>query len=905
MEPARLGAVLLAIANGACGQSGNQLWSEFSMLVRRSLSRRHAGGEAVALARSGEAALAAFEEAPADHRRAVALAHAMIARAMVDAGFRRRLEGWWEHASQLRIGGGQAINTVSGGVQLGPVLQGRDFGDITINLTVRSAGIADVALGQLPAVVAGFAGREAELTTLADLLDPARAAKTVVVSAVAGLAGVGKTALAVQAGHAARDQGWFHGGVLFIDLHGYDEMPVEPGQALDALLRAVGITAERIPPDAEARASLYRSKLAEVSEPLLLIADNASSEAQVRPLLPGVRRHKVVVTSRHTLAGLDARLVDVTALSEAESAALLDAALRTARPEDDRIANDPDGALRLAVVCGGLPLALQIAAALLKADPRLSVGQLVDELTAEPMRLERLRYDDGGGMSSPSVIRAFELSCRQLKVTAGRVFRLLSLGPGPDVSTAAAAVLADLPANQARDILASLARAHLIEPAPAGRARWRMHDLLRLYAKGLSEAHADADGREGARDRLLGYYMRLTSAANDRLRELPGQAVPEEFADRLGALEWLDAERASLVAAVQMASDSGRDDVASRLPLVLATYFSWRLHFDDRLVTSAIGLEAARRLGDRNGEAQAMNNLANSLRQVRRFDDAIAAHQSAAAVYRETGDQLGEGKALNNLGLVLREKRQFDDAIAAHQSAAAIYRETGDRYSEGKVLTNLGLALVEARQFEQAIAVCQEAAAIYRETGDRYGEGKVLNNLGLALQHTKRFEEAIAAHREDLAICRESGDRNSEGLALNNLGMALQGMQHHEEAIRAFREAAIISRETDDRYSEGRMLNNLGYSLREAGSFEEAITICLEAAAIFQELADQHGRGLPLDNLGLALQKLRRFQEAIAAHQDAIAIFRETRDHHAESDAQDHLGTAQLALAAQRQRNVE
>ena len=204
------------------------------------------------------------------------------------------------------------------------------------------------ALAQLPALVTGFTGREAELARVAGLLDPAAGAGTVVVSAVAGLAGVGKTALAIHAGHAAQKAGWFPGGVLFIDLHGYDQAPVQPGQALDALLRALGIPGEHIPDGAEARAGLYRSVLAQITDPVLIIADNASSEAQVRLLLPGPGPHRVIVTSRHTLAGLKARLLDVTVLDRSAATALLERVLRAARPDDDRIGGDEAAAGRLA-----------------------------------------------------------------------------------------------------------------------------------------------------------------------------------------------------------------------------------------------------------------------------------------------------------------------------------------------------------------------------------------------------------------------------------------------------------------------------------------------------------------------------------------------------------------------------
>ena len=260
------------------------------------------------------------------------------------------------------------------------------------------AATAPRALAQLPALVTGFTGRDTELAQIAGLLDPATGAGAVVVSAVAGLAGVGKTALAIHAGHAAQAAGWFPGGVLFIDLHGYDQTPVQPGQALDAMLRALGVPGERIPEGAEQRAGLYRSLLAEVSDPVLVIADNASAEAQVRLLLPGRGPHRVLVTSRHTLAGLGARLLDVTVLDLAAAVTLLDRVLHTARPGDDRISRDDAAAGRLAVVCGGLPLALQITAALLAADPALSAGELADALADEVGRLEALRYDDGTGV---------------------------------------------------------------------------------------------------------------------------------------------------------------------------------------------------------------------------------------------------------------------------------------------------------------------------------------------------------------------------------------------------------------------------------------------------------------------------------------------------------------------------
>jgi tetratricopeptide (TPR) repeat protein len=588
--------------------------------------------------------------------------------------------------------GGETRSTISGGIQQGPVLMGRDFRDVHIGDIVQAAA-APVALAQLPALVAGFTGRDAELAQITALLDPARATETVVVSAVAGLAGVGKTALAVQAGHYARETGWFQGGTLFLDLHGYDDAPVQPGQALDALLRALGVAAEHIPPGTEERAGLYRSQLAQISEPVLIIADNASSETQVRVLLPGPGPHRMVVTSRHTLAGLGARLLDVAVLDEKAGVALLDAALRAARPDDDRIRTDRREATRLALICGGLPLALQITAALLKSDPSRTVSELADELSDEVRRLEALAYDDGGGTSAPSVAAAFELSYRKLHQAAARLFRLLPVNPGSDVSTAAAAALAGLPVSEVRRLLGQLVQAHLVEATAGAASRWRMHDLLRLYARQLSDAHAETDGREQARDRLLSYYLETTRAAHANLQGLPNATVPVPFTGQDSALAWLDSERANLIAAVAMAASTGRDQIAMRLPLNLGEYLDWRRSFDEMLSTTMVSRDAARRVRHRGNEASALVQLGNVLVAMRRFTEAIPAFQDAMAIFQETGDRLGQTMALGSIGNTLQEMGRATEAVPIYQDAVAIFRDADDRLGEGMALNNLGTAL--------------------------------------------------------------------------------------------------------------------------------------------------------------------------------------------------------------------
>jgi tetratricopeptide (TPR) repeat protein len=699
---------------------------------------------------------------------------------------------------------GETSSTISGGTFSGPVLQARDV--VNPTFVTNQAAAAPVALAQLPPLAAGFTGRAAELAQMAGLLDPAAGAGTMVVSAVAGLAGVGKTALAVHAAHTARLSGWFPGGVLFIDLHGYDENPVQPAQALDALLRALGVPGEYIPEDTEQRAGLYRSALAQIYDPVLIVADNASAEAQVRPLIPGPGPHRVIITSRHTLARLGARLLDVTVLDQAAAVRLLDKAVRAARPGDDRVGGAPAAAGRLAGVCGGLPLALAITAALLVADPVLTAAELAAEVAGEVRRLEALRYDDGGGVSAPSVAAAFELSYQQLDGEAARLFRLLPAAPGPDVSTEAVAELAGWPVHQTRAAIGRLARAHLVEPGGM-RGRWRMHDLLRLYARQVPDNSPEA--REQAVSRLLAWYLRYARAADQRLRALAGAQGPAEFASRDDALAWLDAERPGLIAAVTMAAGAGRHQEAMRLPLNLSEYLNWRRRFDDWLAVMAVSRDSARQLNDKDIEAGALTSLGNALVEARRFEEAVSAHQDAAGIFRAAGDRHGEGRALNNLGLALRQMQRFEEAIACYEQGIAICRETGDRHGEGTTLNNLGNALRKVRRFEEAISAHQDAAGIYRETGDRHGEGITLNNLGLALRKVRRFEEAISAHQDAAGIYRETGDRRGEGLTLVGLGRTLADVRRLDEAIRAHQDAVAIFQETGDRRWEDIALGDL------------------------------------------------------------------------------------------------
>ncbi|GAA2678494.1 hypothetical protein GCM10010400_47180 [Streptomyces aculeolatus] len=808
-------------------------------------------------------------------------------------------------------GGDRVVNTVSGGVLFGPLLQGRDF---TVHLPPRITP----ALAGLPAPSPTFTGRgEAVERLLADLAPAAGAAgedsggggqRPVLVTAVAGLAGIGKTELAVQtAARALAEPGWFPGGVLFTDLSGYHPDPdqrVTPERALEGLLRALAVPGEHIPGGLQDRRRLYRSALAAYAAEgrrLLVVVDNASDSAQARPLLPTDGVTAALVTSRHTLDGLGARLHDLDMLDAPASTVLLDQALRHARGDaDSRFTDDPAGTAVIARLCAGLPLALHIAAALLAVAPHRSAASLAAALGEEHLRLGTLTRPDR------AVRAAFDLSYDVLGPAHARLFRLLPLAPGPDLSTAAAAHLAGTDTAAAEALLQHLAEAHLIETSRDTWGRWRMHDLVRLYAderggdRGGRDGGggADEDERPAARARLYGYYRRTTRAAATHVAATAGNPDPR-FRDRDDALRWLDAEHPNLVAAATAAAGLGDRDATVELTFDLAEYLDQRRYFEDGYALAGITLAVSREAGDRRCEILALGILGTALRQMRRFEEAIDTQEQAAAMCEGIGDRGRRSQALGNLGAALVEARRFDEAIDVLTEAVAYAREVGDRRSGAIALSNLGAALAEVRRFEEAIDVLTEVVAYAREVGDRLFEGTALNNLAIPLVKSGRFEESVRARTRAVDINRHLGDRHGESEALGNLGADLTHMDRAGEAIGVLGAAIDTFRDLGDRYREGVALNVLGSALAVAGRFEETLRVSERAVALFRDLGDRHGECYALSNHGAALRQAGRPREAVAVLAGAIAGFRDLGDRHREGLVADMLAGA-LAEACAR-----
>ncbi|MER5934902.1 tetratricopeptide repeat protein [Streptomyces sp. NPDC002054] len=772
-------------------------------------------------------------------------------------------------------------NQISDGVFFHAVIQGQ-------SITVQLPPAIAPALSGLPAASATFTGRDGHITDLLGLLEPGPdRQQAVLVAAVAGLAGVGKTELAVQTAiRALAEDGWFPGGVLFVDMFGYDaERRLSPERALDGLLHALGLPGEHIPPTLQDRSRLYRSVLAAYAAQgrrILVVIDNASAADQARPLLPTDGSTAALVTSRHTL-DIEARLHDLNVLDEAASVDLLAQALRQARgAADTRVRDEPAEAAAIARLCGGLPLALRVAAALLADTPTRPLASLAEALRAAHTRLDRLRREDR------AVRAAFDLSYRHLPATHARLFRLLPLNAGPDIATESAARLADLDTPTTETLLSDLARAHLIEPAAVW-GRWRAHDLVRLYADERGVEHAVADDRDAAQTRLHAHYITTTAGAAAHLVSSSVEP-PSRFPDWSAAMAWLRGEHSNLIATAIADPPLGSPTTTTALATLLSGYLDRTRSYGDMATVSAAAVTIARSQGDLQAEGIALNDYGSALRQMRRFDESIEAHSRALDIAAELDDRLAAGGALQNLGNAYRMVRRFEESVEAHGRAVALFREFGDRHGEGTALNGLGLVLGDMRRFDEAVEMLGQAIAVYQELEDQRSAALCLTNLGTILTDLQRYDEAVEAHAEAAAIAVQLEDRHFEGGALGNLGNACVALGRFDEAFDALTQAVDAFREQGDRHAEGRALGNLGLVLARLRRPREAVDAHALAVAIAAETGDRHAEGAALNNLGSALVESNRLDEAAVTYTRAVEAFREIADPYNEGRALSNLG---------------
>ncbi len=668
----------------------------------------------------------------------------------------------------------------------------------------RRGGAARVVPAQLPADVDVFTGRVGELAELDRLLSatPTRTeaaeaggggSKAVVISAVSGTAGVGKTALALRWAHRVR--AGFPDGQLYVDLRGYDpDQPLSAADALAGFLRALQVAGQDIPLEVDERAAAYRSLLD--GRRMLVVLDNAASVEQIRPLLPGTPSALVVVTSRDSLAGLVARhgaaRLDLDLLPSKDAIALLRALI------GGRVEAEPDAAAVLGRQCARLPLALRVAAELAATRPATPLAGLVEELADEQRRLELF---DAGGDPRTAVRVVFSWSYQHLPAGAARAFRLLGLHPGPDLEPYAAAALTDTSVEQAQHLLDLLARAHLVQPASAG--RFGMHDLLRAYATYLAGIEDSEAERRAALTRLFDHYLATAGAAMDTLVPAeahrrprippPGTPAPP-VADPPAARAWLDIERVTLTAVCVHTAARGWPGHTTGLATTLFRYLEVGGHYPDALVVQNHALHAARHAGDRTAEIHTLTNLGIVYWRLDSYPQAADHFHLALTLSREIGDRAGEAHALSNLGTVWQWQGHYPQAAEQHHLALALFREIGDRVGEARTLGRLGLAYRQQGHCQQATSHHQQALTLAREIGDRAGEAYALDQLGTVYWLQGHYSQAAEHHQQALILSREIGHRTGEADALDNLGTVYWLQGHYSQAAEHHQQGEAQSR---------------------------------------------------------------------------------------------------------------
>jgi tetratricopeptide (TPR) repeat protein/transcriptional regulator with XRE-family HTH domain len=647
---------------------------------------------------------------------------------------------------------------------------------------------------QLPATVADFTGRAAELKALTRILEEAAAGPpgAVVISAISGTAGVGKTALALHWAHQVARR--FTDGQLYVNLRGFDPSgtPTLPAEAIRGFLDALGVPSDRIPPTPDAQAGLYRSLLAD--KRMLIVLDNARDEQQVRPLLPASLASLVIVTSRNQLAGLaaadSARLLTLDVLSHGDAVRLL-----TARLGAERASAEPAALAEIATRCACLPLALAVATARAAARPGFPLAALAAELRDAPGRLDALDNGDSSG----NIRTVFSWSYRQLSPAAARIFLLLAVHPGPDISAAAAASLAAVSEPQARRLLRELTRAHLVtEHVPA---RYASHDLLRAYAAAQARDSGSESDRAAATTRFLDHYLHtaycaslLIEPAREPIALVPpgGGAAPESLTGYRQAVTWFETERQVLVAAVARAAGSGFDRHAWQLPWVMADYLDWRGHWHERVSLLSTGLAAAIRLGDTAGQAVSCRLLGHAWFRVGDYDQAGVQLRQSMELYRHLGDRVGEGKAHVLIALVAEGQGRFSDALEDCEQALYLFRDAGYTVGEALTLNNIGWFHGLLGDHQQARAYSQRSLTMSAELGYRRNEGFAEDSLGYAEHALGNFPAAVACYQRAIGIFRELGDRYYEACSLSYLGDTYHAAGELSRARTVWRQALAI-----------------------------------------------------------------------------------------------------------------
>ncbi|GAB2563676.1 tetratricopeptide repeat protein [Kribbella endophytica] len=714
----------------------------------------------------------------------------------------------------------------------------------------------------LPEDLPAFTGRAAEL-------DAVRAALTaggpVVVSAIEGMAGVGKTQLAVHAAHLLADEKAFD-QVLFVNLRGFHpdpaEPPADPHAVLDGFLRLLGMSEHQIPASPDARIDAYRNSL--VGSRTLVLLDNAADEAQVRALLPYAEGCLTLVTSRRSLLALDAATrVAVDVFTPAEAIDYLAEAV-------PGFEVDPDALSRIAARCGYLPLALGLVAGRIRGSSGWTLSDHADRL--EERHRERRMDSD--------VELALGLSYQHLPSTHQRLLRLAALHPGQDLDAYAAAALTETDLATAETTLRELHEDHLLQANTPG--RYTFHDLVRAYAAVRAGDEERPPERKAALTRVFDYYLATAAAAmnvlhpSERMRRpsvAPAPGPAPVLTDAAAALDWLNAERVTLVAVSSYSADREWPAHATALSTTLVRYFSGA-HNTDGVTVHRNALRAADRTGAAD-RARALTHLGMLESALGRVEQATEYCGEALTLFRQVGDPLGQAIALGMIGNALKLTGRYDESVAHHEEAISWFQRAGDLTGEASALVHLGQIEERRGLYEQAAGRHRRALELYQASGSLAGEANARGDFGAVLGSLGRFDEALESLDTALEIWQRLNYRSGEAATLDSIGTALLQLGRRREAAERYEQSLTIFREIGESDGQVWALNGLGEAMLEDGQATEAIAQHAEALAIATENRAPDHIARANAGLGRARESLGEIEQARRHYEQAITLYAE------------------------------
>jgi DNA-binding SARP family transcriptional activator len=686
---------------------------------------------------------------------------------------------------------------------------------------------------QVPAATADFTGRAEQVKVMLGLLSVDHHA--LVVSAVAGMGGIGKTTLAVHVAHRLRER--FPGGQLYVDLRGAELEPTEPGEVLGRFLRAMGVAATAIPEELAERAALYRSLLAD--RRMLVLLDNASDEEQVAPLLPGSDTCRVIVTSRSRLTALPGvRLIELDVLELPPAVDLLTRIIGA-----DRASAERDAVEELASMCGGLPLALRVAGARLAAKPHWRIAELVTRLRER--RLDELTH------KRLSVRAALDFSYDDLDPTARRLYRLLGMLDAPDVAGWVPAALLDVPCSSAAEVIEQLIDAQLLDAAvhePGGEVRYRFHDLVREHARDRCVAEDAPAERRAAALRALGGWLALTDRV---VRSVNGGGntvtvggasryrVDEKTVESVlaGRADWLERERLALIAAVVQAARLSEDELCWELAIGASVLFQPTHYLDAWQQVIDAALPAVRTSGNRRGEGAVLHRLAELASARRDYGHALKVLRRALPLFEAIEDARGLGLALRQRAVIHRMTGRFAESLSDGERACALLRKVGDSAGRAHALMVMGCVLYERGDAAKALAVLTDARDVANSA--EYTNIAVQSTywIGQALLDLGRHQEAMDLFEYVDRASTAAGSRLGGMYASHGLGCTYAALGRHGEAEQFLHVTLRLAEERGDRLMRARVLYLFGDLHRRHGEHQHARRRVQQALDLAEEVS--------------------------------------------------------------------